>query len=584
MENDLVEANHHEKSESAKLAQYSKSETKPDRLFVTPNSVDHKTGMTTTSTLPRSDCDNEKRPADTTYKETVRKITGWRWALIVTAILSSTFLFALDNTIVADVQPVIVVEFNSLSKIAWLSSSFLIGAASTNLIWGKIYGQLESKWTYIFCICMFEVGSAICGAAPDINSLIIGRAICGVGGSGMYVGVMTLLAANTTLQERPLYIGSTGFTWGLGTVLGPIIGGAFAVSSAGWRWAFYINLFFGVICAPVYFFMIPCSDPRPGVPLIERAKEMDYVGGLLTVGAFISGVMAISFGGVQYQWSSPQIIGMFVCSAVLFITLGFQQVFTILTTKNRRVLPIEFFSSKTLLMLFACTAAGGAALFTPIYMIPILFQFTRNDSALQAGVRLLPFIFVAIFGMVINGATLSIYGLYMPWFTVGGTLCIIGSALMYTVSSTTSVGNVYGYSIIIGFANGIYAQSGFSIAQAIVEPHLVPLAIGFITCAQVSGVTIALAIANSVFLNKSKSALIKLLPGTSPHLIDALITGEDSSFVKNLSNDLQDKVLDAVVKANSSTYAICITAGVVVLIMSLGMKRERLFIAAGTVG
>jgi len=96
--------------------------------------------------------------------------------------------------------------------------AFLIGASSTNLIWGKVFGQFNAKWTYILCVFVFEVGSAVCGAAPNMNAMIIGRAICGVGGSGMYVGVMTLLAATTTIHERPMYVGGTGLTWGLGSL------------------------------------------------------------------------------------------------------------------------------------------------------------------------------------------------------------------------------------------------------------------------------------------------------------------------------------------------------------------------------
>jgi MFS family permease len=100
---------------------------------------------------------------------------------------------------------------------------------------------------------MFELGSAVCGAAPSMDALIIGRAIAGVGGSGMYVGVMTLLSVTTTIHERPMYIGMTGLTWGAGTVLGPIIGGAFADSPATWRWAFYINLVVGGIFGMLIF-------------------------------------------------------------------------------------------------------------------------------------------------------------------------------------------------------------------------------------------------------------------------------------------------------------------------------------------
>ena len=162
--------------------------------------------------------------------------------------------------------------------------------------------QFNAKSTYILCVLLFELGSAICGAAPSMDALIIGRAICGVAGSGMYVGVMTLLAATTTIRERPMYIGSTGLTWGLGTVLGPVTGGGFSDSPENWRWAFYINICIGAACAPVYLFILPNKDPRPGISPVDRAREMDDVGSVLTMGAFVSGVMAVFFGGVTYDW------------------------------------------------------------------------------------------------------------------------------------------------------------------------------------------------------------------------------------------------------------------------------------------
>ncbi|PVH69625.1 putative HC-toxin efflux carrier [Cadophora sp. DSE1049] len=533
-----------------------------------------------------TDVDPEKFEQQTEIAEELppRDITGWKWAVVVLSILSSTFLFALDNTIVADIQPVIVLHFNDVKNLTWLSVAFLIGAAATNLVWGKIFGQFNAKWTYILCVVLFELGSAICGAAPSMDALIIGRAICGVGGSGMYVGVMTLLAATTTINERPMYIGGTGFTWGLGTVLGPVIGGGFSDSSAGWRWAFYINLCIGAVCAPVYLFMLPNKDPRPGIPLMDRAREMDYVGSILTMGAFVSGVMAVSFGGVTYEWNSGQIIGLFCCSGVLFILLGLQQVYAIFTTTSRRVFPVEFFKSRTMLILFAMTAAGGTAIFVPIYMIPIFFQFTRNDTALEAGVRLLPFIMLMIFAVIGNGAILSTYGYYMPWYTLGGILCVTGGALMYTVNTETSVARVYSYSTIIGFGDGLFAQASFSVAQAIVDPQLIAPAVGFITCAQVSGITIALAIANSVFLNKSQTSIAELLPGTPLAEVQQAIAGAGSAFVASLSDVVKMEVLKAIVTAMSKTYILVITAGALATVLSLGMKRERLFIAAGHAG
>jgi hypothetical protein len=165
-----------------------------------------------------------------------RDISGLRWLIVVLAILSSTFLFALDNTVVADVQPRIVLQFEAVDKLAWLSVAFIMAAVSTNLLFGQLYSQFWPKWLYIGSVLVFEIGSAVCGAAPNMVALIVGRALCGVGGSGMYLGVMTLIAATTTVQERPLYVGCIGLTWGLGTILGPLVGGAFADSAATWRY------------------------------------------------------------------------------------------------------------------------------------------------------------------------------------------------------------------------------------------------------------------------------------------------------------------------------------------------------------
>ncbi|KAL8684593.1 MAG: hypothetical protein Q9224_006249, partial [Gallowayella concinna] len=281
----------------------------------------------------------EKAEGPAAKQKPPRDVHGFLWILVVLSVLSSTFLFALDNTIVADVQPAIIERFHSIEKLPWLSVAFLVAAAGTNLVWGKMYAQFDAKHLYLISVFFFEAGSAICGAANTMDALIIGRAICGFGGAGMYLGVMTLLSVTTTEHERPTYIGFTGVTWGLGTVLGPIIGGAFTDSSAGWRWAFYINLVIGALFAPIWFLYLPRFDPRPGVALKKRLVELDYVGTILIIGAYVSGVMAINFGGSTYPWNSGRIIGLFVTSGVLFILFGTQQGLTVFTTTERRIFP-----------------------------------------------------------------------------------------------------------------------------------------------------------------------------------------------------------------------------------------------------
>lgn len=305
---------------------------------------------------------------------------------------------------------------------------------------------------------------------------------------------------------------------------------------------------------------------------------MDYVGSCLTVGAFVSGIMAISFGGVTYRWNSATIIGLFLCSGLLFVLLGLQQAFAVFTTITRRLFPVQFLRSRTMLILFAITACSATAVFVPIYMVPILFQFTRGDSALDAGVRLLPFIIFCVVAIIINGGVLSAYGVYMPWYLCGSIFVLIGGALMYTVDEHTSVAKIYGYTIMTGFGAGLFLQASFSVAQASVPVDMIASAVGFITCAQVMGTTIALALANSLFLNKSQTLISNILPGRSLEEIQGAITGSTSAFETSLSAAQKAQVLTAIVTSMSKTYSLVITAGAFGILLSLGMKRERLFL------
>ncbi|KAI0972112.1 major facilitator superfamily domain-containing protein [Xylaria arbuscula] len=513
--------------------------------------------------------------------KTHARIKGWKWALAITAILSSIFLYALDATIVADIQPVIVDEFDALADISWLGVGFLLSATATNMIWGRIYTQFNPKWLYIFNLVLFEAGSALCGGALNINAFIVGRILCGIGGAGLYIGVMTLISITTTMAERPLYVSSTGITWGLGIVLGPIIGGSFVGSSVGWRWAFYINLFIGATAAPAYLFLLPSKDPLPGVPWKNRLAEMDCIGAVFLIGCLVSLILAINLGGVVYPYNSGQIIGLFVVFGVLLLLLTFQQTFTILTTRERRLMPVQFFRSRTMLLLFVVTAASASAAFTPIYFVPLFFQFTRNDGALAAGVRLLPLIVVLVVFIFVNGGLIARLGYYMPWYTIGGLLALAGGALMYTVNQGTSESRIYGYTVLIGAGVGLWLQASFSVAQAIVEPKNIPPAISFLTLSQFLGNTVSLAIANSNFLNGSQTGLRMLFPSLVVSEIRQVIQGVSGGFLQSLDPELRSRALEVIVDNINKTYILVITSGSLVALLSLFMKREKLFLSSG---
>jgi len=306
----------------------------------------------------------------------------------------------------------------------------LLGGAAVVLPFGKLYGLFDAKWLYILSSILFNVGSAICGAAPNMDALIVGRVLAGMGGNGMYLGVMTLLSVNTSDRERPGYLSFVGLVWGIGTVLGPVVGGAFVESPATWRWAFYINLCVAGLFAPVYLFWIPSFKPRAGTKSLELVREFDIVGTVLSMGAITTLIMATNLGGALYEWNSGQIIALFVVSFVLFIVFALQQTYTIFTTLTTRIFPIQFMRNWNAVLLFCLAAAVNTAGFIPIYYVPLYFQFTRGDSAIQAAVRLLPLIFVLSAAILANGHLMARFSYFQPWYLFGSVLTLIGGVLL----------------------------------------------------------------------------------------------------------------------------------------------------------
>ncbi|KAJ5649300.1 major facilitator superfamily transporter [Penicillium longicatenatum] len=507
------------------------------------------------------------------------------WLLVVLTMLSSTFLFSLDNTIVADVQSPIIKKFGEVGKLSWLGVAFVLASSATMVTWGKLYGIFSAKWIYVTSVVLFEAGSAVCGAAPNMNAFIIGRAIAGLGGAGMYLGCLTLLSITTSVRQRPTYMALTGITWGSGTVLGPVVGGAFAQNvHTTWRWAFYINLCIGAVFAPVYIFFLPRADPQECISLNHKLQQIDYLGAVLNAGALAALVMAISFGGNLFDWEAGREIALWVVGGVLLLLFGLQQAFKIGTTREERIFPADLLRMPIMWLLFALMCAASTCVFIPTYYIPIYCQFVKGDSPLTAAVRLLPFIVLMVFSGLSNGALMSNLGYYMPWYLAGGILASIGGGLMSTIDETSPISYVYGYSALIGIGAGMFIQTGFSVAQAKVSPTHAADATSFIAFAQNIGIVIALAISGSLFQNQALDSLQDLLPGIPRETLRGAISGSNSELIKKIPAEAQAEVLHAIVHAMSHTYYLVIAAAVMTALGSLFFKRERIFVQATTMG
>ncbi|KAK7738524.1 hypothetical protein SLS53_006044 [Cytospora paraplurivora] len=218
-------------------------------------------------------------------KEGNRKLSrGFRWSLICISLYVTCFLYGLDTTIAADVQGSVTDTFGHVEQLSWIGAGFPLGSVCVILLLGALYNTFNIKWVFIITVLLFMAGSALCGGAPTMSALIVGRVIAGAGGSGIYLGSLQYFAVMTTDKERGLYMSFIGVFWGLGAVLGPLIGGAFSISTATWRWAFYINLVIdGTTALALLFYLLPIN-PLLGVsllPFIVVAVTVNLVSGSL---------------------------------------------------------------------------------------------------------------------------------------------------------------------------------------------------------------------------------------------------------------------------------------------------------------
>ncbi|KAF1348563.1 major facilitator superfamily domain-containing protein [Delphinella strobiligena] len=505
-----------------------------------------------------------------------RQIHGFSWFLVVVAVLFSMFMYSLDNTIVADIVPSIVNEFDSTTLLPWLSVGFMVGGVVTVLPLGKLYSKYNAKWLYIGNVVIFLASSALCGAAPTMNAMIVGRVFLGMSGNGMYFGIVTLLSMYTNDKERPAYLSLVGFVWGVGTVLGPVVGGGF--DRFDWRWAFYFNLIIGGLFAPVYWFLLPPFDPQPsGTPFSMRIKHFDFVGAALSIASIICLVMAINFGNALYAWNSGQIIAMFVLSAVFLLAFAVQQRFAWLTTKTERMFPCHLLRVKEAVLLFICAVGANTAGFLPIYYIPVYFQFSRGDNALEAAVRLLPLITILSATIMANGYLMSKLGYYLPWYLIGAALALVGNVLLSLIDTNTSIAAIYGYEVLVALGTGAFIQAGYATIQTVVPAADTSYAIAFMMLAQFTGISLGLSIGGAVFVNQALIALKVAFPDIAEDQLRTIISGTSSNAISIIPADLRDQAVSAIVDSLRQVFIPAYVGGAVAFVAAIFLKRHRAF-------
>ncbi|MCJ1411311.1 hypothetical protein MMC19_005399 [Ptychographa xylographoides] len=438
---------------------------------------------------------------------------GLRLAGTVVALILSIFLVALDMTIVATAIPRITDDFHSLDQVGWYGSAFFLTIASFQSTWGKAYKYFSIKPAFLLAILIFEIGSLICAVANDSTTLIVGRAIAGAGGAGIASGAYTIIAFSAPPKQRAAFTGLLGATYGVASVVGPLLGGVFT-QDLTWRWCFYINLPIGGAAAVIIFFTfkVPKAVKPAPASLREKLLQMDLVGTFTIMAAVVCFLLALQWGGVTKSWKDSSVIGTLVGFVLLLVAFALNEYLM----GERALLQGRLLKKRIVLVACLYVIFLAGSFFAFLYYLPVYFQSISGVSPSESGIRNLPLILSISLFTVISGGLITTYGHYVPLMLVSSVISTIGAGMLFTLDIDTPSSKWIGYQILTGVGLGLGFQVPIIVGQASVDLSDISSISALLLFFQTIGGSFFVSAAQTAFANTIVGSLPVNAPGVNP--------------------------------------------------------------------
>lgn len=425
-------------------------------------------------------------------------------ALTLVGLMLGVLMSALDNTVVGTAMPKLIRDLDGLNLYSWPFTAYLLTSTLAIPVFGRLADQMGRRTVFLAGLVEFIVASVLCGLSPNMISFVIFRGLQGLGGGILVSNAFALAGEISKPERRGAYMGLIGAMFGISGLLGPTVGGLLA-DGPGWRWAFYINIPLGLAALAVLVFGLRHIKER------RSRVELDPLGLVFFVLAVSPLMLALSWGGRDYSWSDPLILGLLAASVVFLL------LFLLLERNSpHALLPAWLFRSLEFNLASLAVFLSNAVFFGAILFLPLWIQEVLGASASSSGLAITPLLLSYTLASVLSG---QFFGRLrtLQWFAlVFGFVALIGCVGLMFADGSMGTLPLMAVMVILGLGLGANTPVFTVAAQNSVEPRFIGLATATNNFFRNLGASVGSAVMGSVFLGRLHESLAHIDWGQTP--------------------------------------------------------------------
>jgi EmrB/QacA subfamily drug resistance transporter len=409
--------------------------------------------------------------------------------IVLPGLLLALIVAMLDQTVVSTALPRIVGDLGGVTHLSWVVTAYVLASTITTPLYGKLGDLYGRKRWLMIAIVIFLIGSALSGLSHSMDQLIMFRALQGLGAGGLMVGVIATIGDMVSPRERGQYMGYMMAAMMLAMVAGPLVGG-YITDDLSWRWIFYINMPVGG-AALIYLFI------TLHLPYKKVQHKIDYLGAGLLAVVSTAVVLLTTWGGTEYAWASPEIVGLAVLAVIGLAAFLFVE-----TRVSEPVLPLHVFRNRNFSLSTGMSFLTGFAMLGALTFLPLYQQTVQALSAVGSGLMLIPMMVGVTVTSLAGGIVMTRTGRYKALPIIGGAVMSVGIYLLTGLGTSTTRLTSGIFFVVLGLGMGCLMQITSVIVQNSVEPRDIGVASSARTYFQQIGGSIGVAMFGAVFARR----------------------------------------------------------------------------------